>query len=81
MTTDDTPKKRRPPAGGFDLEDDEGQILTIDGVRYVYTNGELVELGPADDGLDRPAYSPDDIKALYEGERNPHGNPYREGWA
>ena len=81
MTTDEPIRKRRPPAGGFDLDDDEGQILGIDGVRYVWTNGELVELGPVNDGLNRPPMDPEDVKALEEGERNPAGNPYREGGA
>ncbi len=81
MTTDDTPRKRRQPAGGFDLDDDEGQILGIDGVLYRYTNGELVEIGSTGDGLNRPTLDPEDEKALDEGERNPHGNPYRKGEA
>ncbi len=81
MTTDDTPKRRRPPAGGFDLDDDEGQVLEIKGVLYRYTDGEFVELGPANDGLNRPDYGEDALKALDEGERSPHGNPYRKGWA
>ncbi len=81
MTTDEPIRKRRPPAGGFDLDDDEGQILVMNGVRYVYTNEELVGLGPANDGLNRPPMDPEDAKALDEGERNPHGNPYRDGGA
>ncbi len=77
--------ERKPPEAmhrcGIGPEDDEGQILGIDGVLYRYTDGELVEIGRVEDGLNRPALSAEDEKALEEGERNPHGNPYREGWA
>ncbi len=81
MTTDDISKNRRPPAGGFELDDDEGQILGIGGLLYLFTNGELVKIGTTSDGLHRPEYSPEDITALDKGERNSHGTPYAMGWA
>lgn len=80
--TDDTHLQRRPPAGGFGPEDDEGQVLTIRGVTYRYTNGELVEIAREPGALtkEQQAELDAEMDEAYS-DVNPHGNPYREGWA
>jgi len=82
MTDDRDEKRRRPPAGGFGPDDDEGQIIGIGGITYRYTNGELVEIASEPGALTR------EQRAALEAEMDeadndvsPHGNPYREGWA
>lgn len=82
MENDRTEGKRRPPAGCFDEDDDEGQILIIEGVTYRYTNGGLVEIARDPKALtqeQRAALDAEMDEAFKE--VNPHGNPYRDGLA
>lgn len=77
MDRDQPRKKRRPPAGGLDEDDDEGRILTIRGVTYRYTNGGLVEIAREPGALTDEQVDRID-EAMSTPEVNPAGNPYRD---